>query len=391
MPSGFSLVSNLGSTSLSAGQSTSFTIQLTATTIGSFSGSIQLANNDSDENPYNLTLTGSVTAAPAPEIDITVGGVGVADGGSINFGSTTQGTTVSKTITVTNLGNATLTLTSLNAATMPSGFTLVSNLGSTSLAAGQSTTFTVRLDATGAGSFSGTIQLANNDSNENPYDLTLSGTVTAPEIDITIGGTGVADGGSINFGSTTQGTAVTKTITVTNLGNATLTLTSLNAATMPSGFSLVSNLGSTSLAAGQSTSFTIQLTATTIGSFSGSIQLANNDSDENPYNLTLTGSVTAAPAPEIDITVGGVGVADGGTVSFGSTTQGTTVSKTITVTNVGNATLTLTSLNAATMPSGFTLVSNLGQHFAGSRPIDDLHRAAGRDRRRLVQRHDPTC
>ena len=64
------------------------------------------------------------------------------------LGGATQGTTVSKTITVTNLGNATLTLTSLNAATMPSGFTLVSNLGSTSLAAGQSTTFTVRLDAT---------------------------------------------------------------------------------------------------------------------------------------------------------------------------------------------------------------------------------------------------
>src|SRR4029453_17777720 len=142
---------------------------------------VQLANNDSDENPYDLTFTGIVQA---PEIDLTVGGAVVADGGTIAFGTTQQGTAVTKTVTITNQGGSTLSLTSLTPASMPAGFTLVNNLGSTSLAAGQSTTFVVRLDAALGGTFSGTIQLANNDSDENPYDLRLTGTVQAPEIGV---------------------------------------------------------------------------------------------------------------------------------------------------------------------------------------------------------------
>src|SRR5262249_43043528 len=124
-------------------------------------------------------------------------------------------------------------------------------------------------------------------------NIQLAASAGAPEIDVSAGGSAIADGGTIAFGSTTQGTAVTKTITVTNSGTGTLTLTPLNPVTMPAGFSLVSNLGSTSLAAGQSTTFVIQLNATAAGSFSGTIQLANNDSNENPYDLTLTGSVTS--------------------------------------------------------------------------------------------------
>src|SRR5262249_32224741 len=149
--------------------------------------------------------------------------------------------------------------------------------------------------------FSGAIQLANNDSDENPYDLTLTGRVSAPDVEEIDIGNGEIGSGSSRVSRNTPGTAVTKTIKRTDVGTATLTLTSLNAASMPSGFTLVSNLGSTSLSAGQSTTFTVRLDATTVGSFSGTIQLANNDSDENPYDLTLTGSVSALAVPEIDI------------------------------------------------------------------------------------------
>src|SRR5262249_13705683 len=126
----------------------------------------------------DLTLSGSV-AATAPEITVRLNGTSLTDGQAVNFGSTPQGTPITQTFTVVNDGNAALSLSAINAASMPAGFTLLSNLGATSLSPGQSTTFSIRLDATTAGTFSGPIQFANNDSDENPFDLTLQGTVSA--------------------------------------------------------------------------------------------------------------------------------------------------------------------------------------------------------------------
>ena len=56
-----------------------------------------------DVGQYNII--GSLPAAGSfPEIDLSVGGVTVADGGTINFGSTTVGSAVTQTITVANQG-----------------------------------------------------------------------------------------------------------------------------------------------------------------------------------------------------------------------------------------------------------------------------------------------
>src|SRR5262249_23232263 len=128
---------------------------------------------------YRLSGTITASAPPAPEITVKQGTTNLIDGQTFDFGSTARGTPVTQTFTVTNDGTATLTLSSINPASLPAGFTLVTNLSSTSLAPGQSATFSVRLDATAQGSFSGSIQIANNDSNENPFDLTFTGTVTA--------------------------------------------------------------------------------------------------------------------------------------------------------------------------------------------------------------------
>src|SRR5205823_1648463 len=94
---------------------------------------------------------------------------------------------------------------------MPSGFTLLSNLADASLAPGEKTYFVLRLDAAAAGTFTGTIHLANTATNSNPFDLTITGGVTpppAPEIDLTLDDQSIDDGGRLNFGSTIQGDGV---------------------------------------------------------------------------------------------------------------------------------------------------------------------------------------
>jgi hypothetical protein len=65
---------------------------------------------------------------------------------------------------------------------VPAGFSVANSFGSTTVAAGNSTAFTVRLDAVVAGMYNGTLQFANDDGDENPFDFTISGTVNPHEI-----------------------------------------------------------------------------------------------------------------------------------------------------------------------------------------------------------------
>jgi hypothetical protein len=129
----------------------------------------------------------------------------------VNFVTTTVGTPQTRTFTINNTGTAPLTL---GAVTVPAGFTIVTPPAA-SVAAGGSTTVVVRLDASVAGNYSGTLTFTTNDSDENPFNFTISGNVNpvpVPEIEVLDGTTNIPDNtGSVNFGTTTVGTPVTKT------------------------------------------------------------------------------------------------------------------------------------------------------------------------------------
>ena len=249
-------------------------------------------------------ITGTVPApAPAPEITVRIGATGITDGQTIEFGSVGIGSSVDRTFTVVNDGNATLNLTNLDPESLPAGFSIVSDVETATLAAGASTTFTLRFTPDAEGSYSGSVVLENDDANENPFDLVLEGTgvVPAPEISALLGSTNLASGGTLSFGTTTLGTAVTRTLTFRNDGTLALDLTALDPETLPEGFSIVTNIGSTTLAPGESTTLTLQLDANAQGSFEGSISIASSDSDESPFEINLAGTVNAVFVPHKQI------------------------------------------------------------------------------------------
>jgi len=139
------------------------------------------ANGQVVADAVRIERVPSAPATPQPEIGLSVGGAGLISGqGVINFGAAALGAPQTRVFTVTNHGSATLTLSALNPSGIPAGFSLVQNLGATSLAAGASTTFSLRLNADAAGSFAGWITLGNNDNDESPFRFQVSGTVTDP-------------------------------------------------------------------------------------------------------------------------------------------------------------------------------------------------------------------
>src|SRR5262249_42269147 len=123
----------------------------------------------------------------------------------------------------------------------------------------------------------------------------------APEIAVLGNGINITDGATTpgtsdltDFGSVTQGGApVQHSFTVRNDGGSTLTTSGL---VLPSGFSLVEGLSS-SIAPNSSDTFTIQLDTTSTGTKSGQISFATNDSNENPFNFSITGTVNTAVTP----------------------------------------------------------------------------------------------
>ncbi|MFP6692621.1 MAG: choice-of-anchor D domain-containing protein, partial [Pirellulales bacterium] len=125
---------------------------------------------------------------------------------------------------------------------------------------------------------------------------------------------GIEDGaGKVDFGGTDVDSAVQQTFTVLNEGIANLTLS--EPIELPAGYSVASGFGSTTLPPGAETTFTIQLDAAADGTFAGNISFGNNDGDENPFDIAVTGSVNPPPAVTI-LDDGDAGFASGGFNSF---------------------------------------------------------------------------
>jgi Ca2+-binding RTX toxin-like protein len=373
LPAGFTLVDPLVGP-LAVGASESFTIQVDTTVAGVKGGVVSFANSDPNQNPFTFAISATVDPAPPqlPEITITIGGNNVGDGQAtaIDFGSVLQGQTgPTLTFTVRNDGTSVLNLGTL---TLPAGYTLVEGLSAT-IAAGESDTFTVRLDSATTGTKAGTITIVNNDTDEDPFDVPITGVVNVVNTDVPVIKvtqarplTPIDSGNStVEFGNREVGAAgPTRTFRVTNTGTAPLVVGDI---TLPAGFALVDPLVGP-IAPGATESFVIQLvTSGAPGVRTGLVTVPSNDPTRAAFTFRITGailSVGTGPVPEITINVtqnGQLrGVVDGvSAFNFGAAAQGSKASKaarTFRVTNDGNADLKLSGL---TVPAGFVVLDGL--------------------------------
>lgn len=131
-----------------------------------------------------------LTCASAPEINITGNSVSIADGDATpttadhtDFGSTAvAGGTVVRTFTIQNTGSLGLSLTGSSPYVAISGANAadfsVTATPSSSIAAAGSTTFNVTFDPSVTGTRTATLTIANDDSDENPYNFDIQGTGT---------------------------------------------------------------------------------------------------------------------------------------------------------------------------------------------------------------------
>ena len=232
------------------------------------------------------------TPSSQPEIEVEQPlNTGLVDGAStIDFGSVNTGSSTPLTFTIKNVGTADLTgilasVSGVNSA----DYTFVNPLPAATLAAGASTTCTVRFTPGASGVRAAVLQIASDDANENPFDINLTGTgVGAGSLAVTPAGNFAPSG---NFGGPF---ATTQVYTLSNPGNSSINWTATNVASWVT----LSATGGT-LAAGANTTVTVSINSgantLNVGSYSDTVTFTN--STNGTGNTTRGVALTVNPAP----------------------------------------------------------------------------------------------
>lgn len=291
-------------TTIAASGSTTFTVRFNPSAAGLRSATLSIVSNDLDENPYDFALQGLGTEQ---EINVLGNATTIVDGDATpttidwtDFGSTDVASgTISRTFTIQNTGTSALTIGAISFSGANASDFTVTTFPSASVASASSSTFVVTFNPSASGVRTATISIVNNDSDENPYDFTIQGIGTVPEINVKGNYTTINDDDTspsandqTDFGSVSLGSsAVVVTYTIENTGTTSLTLGAISFSGVNATNFNVVTLPSATVVAGGTTTFQIGFNPTTIGIKTATIAVINNDSDENPYDFAIVGSV----------------------------------------------------------------------------------------------------
>ncbi|HTZ47338.1 MAG TPA: choice-of-anchor D domain-containing protein [Verrucomicrobiae bacterium] len=267
--SGFAVSGLSGSVSLAVGNSLSLSVGFAPTAVGSATGSLTVVSSATN-SPATVALSGT---GVQPAISITPA--------SVSFSNVSVGVTNTQAVTIKNTGTANLTVSAASLA--GTTFTMSGLTVPMTLAPGASSSFSVNFTPASASTFYANLSLTNN-SPTSPVVVALSGSSVAPVLTLSTSPT------SVNFGSVTTNTSANQTVTVTNTGNANVSISSVSAS--GSGFSASGISLPITLAAQQSTSFSVVFDPTSTGNLSGSATVTSNASN-SPATVTLTGTGTA--------------------------------------------------------------------------------------------------
>jgi archaellum component FlaF (FlaF/FlaG flagellin family) len=188
-----------------------------------------------------------------------------------------QTTSAAKQVSLTNTGSTTLDITSLSV----SGNFAQSNACGSSLTPGKSCTISVTFKPTAIGTRSGSLTIADN-AKGSPQSVGLSGTGTEVKLSAT----------SLNFGNQPVNTkSSTKTVTMTNVGTATMSITGITInGTDPGDFAESKTCG-TSLGAGKSCTISATFTPKAKGSRQADLSISDSGG-ASPQIVTLLGTGT---------------------------------------------------------------------------------------------------
>jgi hypothetical protein len=269
---------------LSAGSGTSSSaIQVGANTsglaAGNYAGHVIVTAAGVTNSPMSVTVTLAVTAAQTNLLSVSPT--------SLAFGNINVGNNNPKTVTVTNSGTGSVTISSV--AVVGAGLSANGIATPMTLTAGQATVLSVVFAPTVVGAVNGTVSVTSNATNS-PSVISATGTGVQPSL--------AASPSTLNFGSVVTGSSASQTITISNTGSAAATIS--QAVIAGTGYTMSGIAIPTTLAAGASTSFSVQFAPTVAATDAGSVTVTSN-TPNSPTLVALNGTATATVAHSVTL------------------------------------------------------------------------------------------
>jgi hypothetical protein len=373
-PSEFNLDLGAFSATVAGGGSTTFAIRFDPTFAGTIEATVSITHDGANtSSPFLFDVAGLGTIAPVLEVRESGAGGAVMTNGSVVVGPFAFGTrelaagpTAGAVCYISNLGSDDLVIGSpaiggggaANFALDTTGFTTV-------VAPGNSTTFEVMFDPAANGAHVATVSFTHDDPSTtfSPFAFQVTGTgFTGAWLRVRQDG---ASGALISPGTPTAwqdfgpqdvgaGPTSAKTVWIENEGSAPLTLGAPTLNEFPGAALNLNTSGfQTTLAAGNSTSFTVQFDPALVAGYFCTVSFTHSSGggEPSPFNIQFSGSGTTTQAhPTVGVrantTTGTViqnGASGTGPLHFGAWGVGTlpTPARTFHVLNNGTSTLAL--------------------------------------------------
>jgi len=276
---------------------------------------------------------------------------------ALGFGNVVVGSNNTLTVSATNTGTSSVTITSARAST--SDFSLSAPMLPLTISPGQIANLNFVFTPSAASNVTGTIALSSNASDAS-LTVSLSGTGIAP-------GQLVPTPSSINFGAVLLGGTQTQSATLANTGGSTIMVS--QATVSGAGFQLSGLNLPITLNPGQSTNVVVSFSPQSNGAQTGSVSLTTSPSMSAPQvrlqavsfkRGSLAGARSLSASNDIvSISLSGSGTTAGQlsvvptSLSFPNVEVGTNQSQSVTLSNSGGSSISLTQ--ALITGSGFSL------------------------------------
>jgi hypothetical protein len=332
MPSGFS--ASPSTFTIDQFTPVSVTITFSPTSSGIYTGTATISY--SGGSPSATASLAGVGYQPQPNINLNPT--------SLDFGEVPVGSGATQTVVIANEGDAVLS----GSISKTGPFNI--SAASFSINPGGSQTVSVTFQPTGRGSASGLLTISSNDPDASSLAVGLSGSGVAPYLSVSPS--------SHDFGTIPVGESVSTTITLSNLSDPYSAPLTLSSFVLSGSFFSFSNPGTVSLSPGESTTLQVTFSPGSAGTKNGGLSFSSNDPDNPSKTVGLAGT---AVSPSIDPSTLNL--------SFGNVRLGTTATQTLTISNKGTSSLTVTGIASYTSavtvaPASATIAAGGSQNFS---------------------------
>ena len=322
------------------------------TVVTAATGDVALSNTGTN-SVLDISLSGS-GATPA---NVT------ASPNGYSFGAVAMGSTVTENETLTNSDVNNVTISQVTV--IGAGFGVVNLNLPLTLAPGQTTTFGVTFSPVALPGTDGAVALTVNGVSNAVY-LGYSGSGGSTAVPAVVTPTPA----SLSFTNITTGQTSSQTVTLTNTGGVSTTISAATAA--GTGYS-VSGFTAGTLVPGATMSFSVTFAPTAVGSFPGTVTVTSNASNPS-FSIPLTGTAVAPPA---------VLTASPTSLTYTNVTVGQSSSQTETIKNTGGTNATISAVAEA--GAGFTCFRNHAAGDVDAGTEHDIHGKVCADQRYYVQ------